>query len=214
MRTFTCKHCRQKFTAAAVVKDYCRPRCARRHWWQFVGRVPKVYAETHPRMVPRPRQFKAAMEWALAELRSGAELRGLVLHGNQSGTGKTRTAFYVLKALASLYHEHGTEMFWVSGAQLKREYLHHAKAGTFNEWFQDPAHADVLLVDDCDKPKASEGFNGLVFDLIETRLAEGQLTILTLNASGKALAKKLGEHGEYIVRRLREFALCIDFDQP
>ena len=53
----------------------------------------------------------------------------------------------------------------------------------------------------------------VIYSVLEERLSNGRLTILTTNVTGQELSRRWGqEYGPYLVRRLREFSVAIDFD--
>jgi hypothetical protein len=56
-------------------------------------------------------------------------------------------------------------------------------------------------------------FVEIIYGILDERLSDGKVTILTTNASGQELERNWGEeYGPFLVRRLREFSLTINFD--
>jgi DNA replication protein DnaC len=81
------------------------------------------------------------------------------------------------------------------------------------EWQSDLSRVSILFIDDVDKLKPSEGLMELVFAVLDDRLSFGRPTILTTNLTGNSLAERWGEEvGPYLVRRIRDFCLTVDFD--
>jgi hypothetical protein len=51
------------------------------------------------------------------------------------------------------------------------------------------------------------------YSVLDDRFAEGNLTIITTNVGGRELERRWGpEYGPYLLRRIHEFCLAINFD--
>jgi hypothetical protein len=79
--------------------------------------------------------------------------------------------------------------------------------------------AEWLLLDDLDKRgsssdgKYSSITQQTLFDVIESRTTQGMPTIITLNSNGEELLAKFDpEIGPYLLRRLRQRFISINFD--
>ena len=63
----------------------------------------------------------------------------------------------------------------------------------------------VLVLDDLGKEKAAEAVSTALYSVIEERTARERPILFTANYTSEELAGRFGEHGAYLVRRLREF---------
>lgn len=145
----------------------------------------------------------------------------IVAFGRLSGTGKTTAA------LERIWHDTVTCDGVVCGAnrQLPLTLTGHAFARRvagqvrdLDRLMDELIEPDWLLIDDLDKRGNADGqFSAVVqqslLDLVEARSVEGQATVLTLNSTGSELMAKFDESiGPYLLRRLRERFVSIDFD--
>jgi len=151
----------------------------------------------------------------------------LLLHGQVSGTGKTRVATWAfLEQIVSWWCGRKVERedlatgiggagLWYSVATFRQKYLECLRDCEGRaKWLQQLRTVRVLCLDDIDKFRSSEGLLELLYSILDARLLETELTtILTTNLCGDALAERWGpEYGPYLVRRLREFSLTLNFD--
>jgi DNA replication protein DnaC len=148
---------------------------------------------------------------------------GLLCHGTISGTGKTRVATQAAGILAGCWFmcdEAGNEKFddnpagiWINFHRFRCEYGEIMRDAEARSRYQrELADCNVLMLDDIDKLKPSEGLVELIFGVLDERFSNGNDTIMTTNSCGAALAERWGEHGPYLVRRIRDFCVCVDFD--
>ncbi len=172
-----------------------------------------------------------AEEWLKAPHGSGQEDQppGLLLHSVRSGTGKTRVATH-LACLAMFRRWKGNAVrqdyesrriyaplgLWLNARRFRQGYqetMHFAKAADRVAWLDVLCRCGVLVLDEPDKLKPSEGLVETLYGILDERLSNCRLTIITANASRRELERRWGEeYGPYLVRRLREFCLAIDFD--
>ena len=103
---------------------------------------------------------------------------------------------------------------WLNVGRFRERYMRVMKlAEEKADWIWELSNTDMLFLDDLDKLKPSEGLLELVFAVLDDRLSNNKTTILTTNLDGEELAQRWGDEvGPYLVRRLRDFCLCINFD--
>jgi DNA replication protein DnaC len=90
--------------------------------------------------------------------------------------------------------------------------MHFSKAAERAAWVEDLCGCALLVLDEPDKLKPSEGLVEIIYGILDERFANNELTILTTNAGGPELERRWGpEYGPYLVRRIREFCLAINF---
>lgn len=204
---------------------FCSRDCAIGDWLHIYP-LPITFLHTNLERLHRPEQIRHVQAWI--KEREGLEgLPGLLLHGQASGTGKTRVATWAfLEQIVfwwagrkdeneDLAYGGGGGGLWYSVATFRQKYLeslrdHENKA----KWLQRLYKVNSLCLDDIDKLRSSEGLLELLYSVLDTRLADkDKATIVTTNLCGDALAERWGpEYGPYLVRRLREFSLTLNFD--
>ncbi len=228
-----CLGCHKAFdeihgVGACWTDDFCSLRCAA--WnWQCYAEVPPTFWQTKLEELKCLDQIAAVQGWIKSHEigRSHNDaLPGLLLYGAVSGTGKTRLGTYAASQVAGEWWSGEKEAqkaetrddfytgFWFSVGRFRERYLEVAKElKPKGDWMHQLSTCEVLFLDDVDKLKPSDGLLELLFSIIDNRLSNGATTILTTNLSGDSLGERWGnEYGPYLVRRLREFCLCLDFD--
>jgi hypothetical protein len=166
--------------------------------WESI--CPREYRETDETRL-RPAYRHAISRWRFG--RKGVGIPGI------PGTGKTRTAFLLLK---KSHFEHGKACYAVSAKRLakvaidqfdRQEDVRLAARTTLHR-----AHAaDVLLIDDLGKGTMSERAEEEFYGILEERTSHHRPTIWTANSNGnELLAKFSADRGEAILRRLTEFS--------
>ena len=154
--------------------------------------------------------IKRALQWAYGPM-------GLTLHGKVSGTGKTTTAWLILKRefmasrfiVAMTHKEMSDKATWMA-----KELTPESK-----RWNETLKSCDLLFIDDLGKARF-KGVNGegraseeFLFDVIDARIRNKLPTIFTVNMTGKEIALAMStDKGAYFVRRLREFFTNVGFD--
>lgn len=166
------------------------------------SKCPKQFQETDPGRLPCQDSVKAALEWEKGPT-------GLLLHG-LTGTGKTRTAWLVVKG------QHFAGMsFKVLNSLAGLEYAakFSESAAIVETWVESMIRADILFMDDVFKNKFTDSFEGIIFSIVDRRTENGMPIILTANDTGTSLTSRLSEdRGQPLVRRLREFCKSIQFN--
>lgn len=162
---------------------------------------PKSFQDTDIARLPCQEEVRRALDWQLGPI-------GLLLHG-PTGTGKSRTAWLVLK------NQHLKRVgFKILNSSSALQYA--AKFGdsatVVEKWIQGFIDVDVLFMDDLFKNKFTDSFEGVIFSIIDRRTENGRPIILTANDTGATLKGRMTEdRGEPLVRRLREFCLALTF---
>jgi gluconate kinase len=143
-----------------------------------------------------------------------------------SGTGKTSVGTSAFNEKAIQWWE-GRDLqrknvkdgepsiaLWLNVGRFQRRYLEVASEMSEKaEWQCELSETSLLFIDDVDKLKPTAGLLELVYAVLDERLSSRRTTILTTNLSGKSLADRWGEeYGPYLVRRIRDFCLTVDFD--
>lgn len=227
--TKKCLRCGRAYGDKATIDDpydvFCSREC-RLDDWLHLYPLPNIFLHTDLERLHRPEQIAHVREW-IKEREDLEGFPGLLLHGQASGTGKTRVATWAF--LEQI-------VFWWSGRKVEKEDLATGAGGaglwysvtTFRQkyleclrdhenkakWLQRLCKVNSLCLDDIDKLRSSEGLLELLYSVLDTRLADKEkATIVTTNLCGHALAERWGpEYGPYLVRRLREFSLTLNFD--
>jgi hypothetical protein len=173
----------------------------------------------------RPEQIGHVKEWVKGRAECNG-LPGLLLHGETSGAGKTRTGTWAFLELVGqswegsrleredIAMDGGQVGLWYNVLGFQQKYQQcmldsKAKAG----WLRQLSRAFILYLDDIGKLRGTPGMQELLFSVLDERLPHGALTtILTTNFCGDALIDRWGpDYGPYLVRRLKEFSLTLDF---
>jgi DNA replication protein DnaC len=142
--------------------------------------------------------------------------RGLVLVG-EPGSGKTRAAWLLIRR--SIFANCRVITFDGLGWGLAVS-SHFGDSETVEDWINGLCCADVLFIDDIFKAKMTEAQEFAIFGVLDRRAAWKRPTIVTMNASGAALASRATDAGgerdrmEAIMRRLGEFSDVIRFAKP
>ena len=160
---------------------------------------PPLFRDTDPNKLPLPDIYSHAMQWDA--------VGGLLLKG-PTGTGKTRTAYQILKHL--LYQDKRVMAY--DFIQFGREASEAAFSNNVSKWIHPIETVDVLLLDDIGKKKMTSSSEEAFFDIINTRMVNGLATILTCNMSGEELQRAMSpDRGVPLVRRLREYCQVVNF---
>lgn len=158
----------------------------------------------------RMRSVNKALEWQFGS-------RGLFLFGQQSGKGKTTSAWVVCKREFRL----GRFVCAASHVQLSDKATALACGDDRGgRWAATLRRCDLLFVDDFGKSRfkgrdgAGRAAEEFVFDLVDHRAVNNLPTILTSNfVNGDAVREAMSsDRGEAFVRRLQDFFVCVSFD--
>jgi DNA replication protein DnaC len=166
--------------------------------WESI--CPREYRETDvSRLLPAYRH--ALTRWKYGK-------RGVGIPG-VAGTGKTRTAFLLLK---KSHFEHKRSCFAISAKRLAdlsiEQFDRQEDVKFFAKTTLRRAHStDVLLIDDLGKGTMSERPEEELYAILEDRTSRQKPTIWTANSNGNELLSKFSQdRGEAILRRLTEFS--------
>jgi hypothetical protein len=208
---------------------FCSAKCIAMDWMEWAD-VPSAYQEFVPSLPScGPERIRLAEEWMKSHLAGKNDRPGLLLHSVRSGTGKTRVAIHTADArmlvrwpgseLMSYRMEKGSRaqpVLWLNARGFRREYLdtmHCSQASERADWVTSLCLCHLLILDDADKLKVSEGLLEVLYSVLDERFSNNKLTILTANTRGPDLERKWGpQYGPYLVRRVRDFCLAINFD--
>lgn len=199
-----CKTCAEAEANTLRLKRTAAEDAERVAAWDKI--CPPAYQKTdpaHPMM--RGSYLKAVTSW---RPRDG---RGLGLWSPESGLGKTRMMFLLLKRL---HFEDKLAVVAVSAKRLAKLYatmFADTPEGDFARGFvRSTRKCDVLFVDDLAKEKLTDHAQAEFYDLVETRTSNERPILWTANTSGDELAARLSkDRGGPIVRRLQEFTEVI-----
>lgn len=178
-----------------------RRETARKVWLQT---CPPLYRESDVTQVPNKSATELALTWKYGP-------KGLLLHGN-TGTGKTRTAWLVMKRLIiNEFREVQTFDSVSFGHEVSRRFSSY-DADDPNRWIEWMTSIDLVFFDDLGKCRLTERVESELFGIIESRIANKKPLLITTNTVGDSLASQLSQdRGEPLVRRLREFCMCVAF---
>ncbi len=183
--------------------------------------VPFTYQTFDPTLPScGPERIKIAEDWIQSRLKIRGDRPGLLLHSVRSGTGKTRVATHVA-TLGILPRWRGpchpsSSGLWLNARRFRQKYqetMHFSESRERAAWVDKLCGCDLLVLDEPDKLKTSDGLTEVIYRILDERFAQGNSTILTTNAGGQELEKRWGpQYGPYLVRRIRDFCLSINFD--
>lgn len=151
--------------------------------------------------------MEQVIEWAA---NPGILSRGLILTG-PTGAGKSRSLYAALKHLRVekdikveiINHETGLHY----GRMMSLE-----GSGAVADWVHRLSTVMVLGMDDIFKVNLTPGWEGVLFTVIENRLACQRAMVITTQDIGDSILQRMSpDRGPAIVRRLRECCETISF---
>ncbi len=144
--------------------------------------------------------------------------KGLFLYGEKSGTGKTTAAYLITKS--AIANQKRCAVFSHSEFSRKASFLTNTDQQAGSRWIKLVNECDLLVIDDFGKSRfktadgTSKQAEELLFDILDSRIANKRPTILTSNDNAATLRARLSaERGEPLLRRLREFFEPVNFDK-
>jgi DNA replication protein DnaC len=162
---------------------------------------PATFQQTDPAKLPNQHAYRRALAWQYGP-------QGLLLHG-KTGSGKTRTAWEVLKREHFAGHSFGVVN---SSAALKFAAMFAINSANAEMWVQKFCETSVLLMDDVFKVKLTEAFEAGLFSIVDRRNEALRPIIVTTNDVGETLAERMsGDRANPFIRRLRENCDAIEF---
>ena len=194
-------------TTTTSAEDRERQERLRQEWeggaWHGVegGLCPALYRNSDPASLPAVPLAKV-LDW-----RYGAQ--GLVAHGD-TGRGKTRAMWLLLRRL---HFGEGRKIVAFSTGQFAHECARRfAGDGDGPHWIERLARTDIVFFDDLGNDRVTERVESELFGVVERRIANCLPLLITTNHIGDTLAAKFTpDTGAALVRRLREFCLCVVF---
>ena len=160
---------------------------------------PPLFRDTDPNKLPLPDIYSHAMQWDAAG--------GLLLKG-PTGTGKTRTAYQILKHL--LYQDKRVMAY--DFIQFGVEATEAAYETRLSSWLTPLLSVDALLLDDLGKNAITKRVAESLFKVVSHRMEHNLATIITCNLNGGQLMKMLPpDMGPALLRRLREYCEVVVF---
>ena len=167
----------------------------------WVHLCPPAYLAIDRSRLPDPSRLDAVLAWECGP-------RGLVLHGD-TGRGKTRCAWALL---AREFANGRSVVAMDSMAGLRYAAMYSESARLVEKWLESAIATDILLLDDVFKTKLTDSFEGVIFTLVDQRIANDRPVILTSNDTGTTLAGRMTQdRANPLLRRLREHCKQISF---
>ena len=193
-----CPDCRNAETAKLLAAKEAKEKIRRRSEWTVI--CPSEYLECAPELLPTDESRAALAESKLWKPQNG----GFGIVGRVSGQGKSK----IIYATARRHFLEGVPVRAISCPDFALECV-----GRYDnqllDWIQPMRDTSILILDDLGKERVNERVASAFFNLIEHRTSRGKPILFTSNFGGEELAERFGEHGPYIIRRLREYSRII-----
>jgi DNA replication protein DnaC len=188
---------------------------------RFLESLPSGYETLDWTRIPNAKLTRHVLDyWQMWDEETGQHAKdswghdkpGLLFYG-ESGSGKTRTAYALLKNRL----DDGELVSVVRAVQWAATTSARAKDCKLEFWVDEVLRYDglpyhLVLVDDLDKARFTPTVQAELFNLVETATSEGIPLIVTTNITSDKLAKRFEpEFGEPIMRRLNEFCTPVHF---
>jgi hypothetical protein len=192
-----CPACIEKLRIEAEAKQIERERESRTRAWLNI--CPPEYRRCDREKLPDA--GRVALDKALTWK---PDMGGLGLVGRTSGEGKTRIAYAIAKPL----YLNGKSVAATGCVQLGVECATRFDS-QLGEILKPLRNSSILILDDMGKERANERFATILFSIIEHRTSHQKPILYTTNYSAEELETHFGEHGPYLVRRLRDYTSTI-----
>ncbi len=213
-----------EFQDLGCFSNFCSLKCSIFNWQCSIN-LPRTFRNFDSSLLQCAPQITAVEQW-ISDRSNYQGKPGLLCHGIESGAGKTRVGTYAACRLIgedwsgtadeqqTITDGCGYEGLWFNVVKFKADYLRvHRDGEERGKWSEMLAGTRVLFLDDVDKIKPSEGLLEVLFGVLDARLTDSRTTILTTNLTGETLERRWGdEFGPYLIRRLRDYCLTLDFD--
>jgi DNA replication protein DnaC len=166
---------------------------------ELLSTIPSLFRKTERDKLPFPQSLDAAMRWQFGG-------KGLLLYG-PTGCGKSRMIWEVAKREILA----GRKTKYASSFEITRyPSLYMAANDAAGKFAESLVTAELLLLDDVFKAKATERVEELLFSVIDERGIWERPTLVTVNDTGETLAERLSsDRGPALIRRLRDYCELI-----
>jgi DNA replication protein DnaC len=170
----------------------------------LLAKIPAAFRHTEKSKLPFPAAMDRAARWQFGP-------KGLLLHG-ETGSGKSRIIWEIAKREILA----GRNVRAVSSFELVRyPSLWMMGSDAASQFAQDLVTAEILLLDDVFKAKATERIEELLFAVIDERGMWERPCLVTLNDTGETLKERLStDRGPALVRRLKDYCTSINIAEP
>ena len=170
---------------------------ARKAWSEI---CPILYSNTDPDKLPEKKTMEKVMAWEYGP-------KGLLLVG-PTGTGKTRSAFLLLKKL----YDAGLKITAFDCVEFGHQCSQWFSTWEGDRWIRSIVFKNIIFFDDLGKMRLTDRVEAELFGIIEKRIARQLPIIITTQFTGETFVDRLSEdRGPAIVRRLKEFCDIIVF---
>jgi len=207
----TCKFCGQPFvwtrpagTPACMESFFpnCHSGCAptaetasvvneAMAYWRMI--TPKLYQDTDRNKLPVGPGPEGVFSWQY-------NIGGLLAFG-ETGTGKTRSVFLLLKRLC----QEGKRPLVFTPIEFSHAVAEHMRGSGGRAWIESLSERDLLVFDDLGKGKLTDRVESELFGLIDKRIANMLPTIITTNLTGDTMEGVMTKDRAIpLVRRFRE----------
>lgn len=208
-----CERCvwtiRHKESADLKAAANAKSGGSRSQWWNKTWKPDSIYHGTVLSRLPDPAASEKVLRWK-PSLKKGVLLVG------DSGSGKTRTVYILLK---SLLMEEGTYPVIKKCVLLRHEI---ARAAKSNDELARPKlmkamiAAPILYLDDLGQMANTATAEEALLAIVEERTQVGRPIIATSQLTGERFIAQfqMRERGEAIARRLGDFCYNVHFARP
>lgn len=172
----------------------------------FEQMIEPKYAETdleHATMVRNMAAINKVLAW-----RPYSDGKGFLLCGG-SGSGKTRTAWLLIRRLMC---EYAIRVVAIREVEFIEEYRKRWKDRTEAEFADNMKRCPVLFLDDVGVSSPSATYKEHLYNLVETRTANKRPIIATSNLRSSEIEERMGvKDGARIITRLRDACEMVQF---
>lgn len=185
----------------AKIEEFRRQE--RAEWFNEL--CPPFCRDTVPGKIPNQTALAEVLAWQHGP-------QGLLLCG-KTGTGKTRSAWLLLRRLALEEGRNIATFDSVSfSSQCAARFYSCERDDNGQDWMERLIKKEIVFFDDFAKFKLTERVESELYGLIDARTSWGRPIIYTTNFVGDDLLENMSaDRGEPLVRRMREFCVCVTF---